>query len=150
MKKDLQYFLNYTKQNGDCLEWTRCFNTDGYPRTVWNKYSNGKVHRIVYQLFTGNDPEGLVVRHTCDNPKCINPEHLILGTAADNMLDRDSRGRHGASKTTLKDVQMIRDLYSTGRYLQKEIADLFGINHRTVSSIVTFTHYKHVKNMQED
>ena len=46
--RDLEFFLKHTKENGDCLEWTRCFNTDGYPRCAWNGSSNGKVHRIVY------------------------------------------------------------------------------------------------------
>lgn len=150
MKKDLHYFMSRTNPNGECLEWTKCLNTDGYARTAWNGYPNGKVHRIVYELYYNKDPSGLVVRHTCDNPKCINPNHLVLGTPADNNRDRDTRGRHGKSKTTLKEVQMIRDLYATRKYFQREIADIFGINHRTVSSIVTHTHYKHVKNMQED
>ena len=144
MKKDLDYFLKNTHPVGACLEWTKCFNTDGYPRTVWNGSSNGKVHRIVWELFNNKSATSLVVRHLCNNPKCINPKHLSIGTPADNMKDRDSAGRHGASKITPKDVNTICLLYSTKKYTQKEIGTLFGINSRTVSSVIKGIHWKHI------
>jgi hypothetical protein len=145
MKEDLAYFLNNTiKTESNCLEWTKCLNTDGYPRTSWRGSSNGKVHRIVYELYNGVDISGYVVRHKCDNPKCVNPEHLEIGSHTDNMKDRDSRDRHGAAKIQSKDVNTICFLYSTKMYTQKEIGDLFGINSRTVSSIIKGTHWKHV------
>lgn len=145
MIKDLHFFLKHTKPNGDCLEWTRCYNTDGYPRTVWNNSSNGKVHRIVWELANNESATSKVVRHLCNNPRCINPNHLSIGTTTDNMLDRDLAGRHGASKITPKDVNTICLLYSTKKYTQKEIGILFGINSRTVSSVIKGTHWKHVQ-----
>jgi len=60
-------------------------------------------HRVAYRLYNGDISKGLHVRHICDNPGCVNPGHLILGTAKDNMADRDSRGRNGhANKTHCK------------------------------------------------
>lgn len=144
MKRDLDFFLSHTVENGSCLEWTRCFNTDGYPRCGWNGHSNGKVHRIVWELCTGQSADGLVVRHKCDNIRCINPNHLEIGTNADNMLDRDLRGRHGAAKLTRDQVNEIRELYKTGAYLQRELGEMFGINSRTVSSLVNYVHWKTV------
>lgn len=142
MKRNSAYFLKYTNRVGTCLEWVRCLNTDGYPRTSWKGSPNGKVHRIIYELVYKVDVTGKIIRHTCDNPKCINPEHLLIGTTTDNMLDRDKRDRHGASKVSNKEVKMIRDLYKTGNYLQKDLAFQFKINPRTISSIITRTHRK--------
>lgn len=87
-----ELLLSYTANNNGCCEWTRCYNTDGYPRMVYKGSSNGKVHRIILELL-GFDIEGKVVRHTCDNPKCINPEHLVVGTPVENAKDRQDRGR---------------------------------------------------------
>jgi len=144
MKKDLDFFLSRVIQNNGCLEWTKCYNTDGYPRTTWNGHSNGKVHRIVYELYNKQDPTGLVVRHTCDNPKCINPNHLLLGTPTDNMRDRDSKGRHGAAKLSHSEVRMIRDLYATGKYKQKDLAIQFKVSYGNINSIVNHNHFKSV------
>lgn len=86
---------NWTTPNGTCLEWTRCFNTDGYPRATINYDNNVKVHRMIWERVNEASAAGLVVRHTCDNPKCINPAHLLIGTVADNVADMDQRGRRG-------------------------------------------------------
>lgn len=89
--RSLEDWLALTKQKGTCLEWTRCLNTDGYPRATINKNSNIKVHRVVYELATGEKPN--IVRHRCDNPKCLNPNHLVNGTVQDNVRDMDERNR---------------------------------------------------------
>jgi len=140
MKKELTKILSYTKPVDTCLEWVRCFNTDGYPRAVFDGNSNGKVHRVVFELSTGTSAEGLIVRHKCDNIRCVNPDHLEVGTTADNMRDRDTRLRHGAAKLTPNKVKCIRSL--RGIVPQKYIAEMFGINSRTVSSIQLKRHWK--------
>ncbi len=145
MKKTVDHFLKYTQENNGCLEWTRCLNSDGYPRSSWNGSSNGKVHRIVWELVNKESAENKVIRHLCNNPKCINPLHLKAGTPAENMNDRDLAGRHGASKISSKDVNTICLLYHTKQYTQKEIGSLFGINPRTVSSIIKGNHWKLVQ-----
>ena len=143
MKRDLQWVLSNTVNNGECLEWIRCLNSDGYPRMHWKGNCNGKVHRIVYELVHGELPEGHCIRHICDNPKCINPEHLLLGTAADNMADRDSRERHGKSKLSHTDVRAIRVLCRAG-FKNVQISRMYGIDARTVSSIKHGHHWKHI------
>lgn len=78
---------------GDCWHCTSHKpNTDGYPiAKVAGK--NRRIGRLFFERFKGEIPEGKIVRHTCDNRICINPDHLILGTHKDNMRDMAERGR---------------------------------------------------------
>lgn len=130
MKRDLDYFLNKTKDNNGCLEWTGCYNTDGYPRVFWKGSANGKLHRIIYELTHKKPATGLVIRHTCDNPKCINPKHLICGTQQDNMQDRVSRDRTFGLKQP--DVDAIKLLYNSKTYSAKELSLLYQVSLRTI------------------
>jgi predicted XRE-type DNA-binding protein len=131
----LSDLLNHTTPQGECLEWNGCFNTDGYARMGFRGDSNVKVHRFVARLSYNRDIAGLVVRHTCDNIKCINPQHLVLGTPADNVRDRGERGR--TYKIITKDlVAKVKALMATKQVTQKEVASLVGINPRRVSDIV--------------
>lgn len=67
-------------------------NPDGYIR-LWRNKKTIKLHRQVYEENNGPIPNGMVVMHTCDNPPCINPEHLVLGTQRKNMEDAINKGR---------------------------------------------------------
>lgn len=144
MIKDLNVILSNTINLNGCFIWTRCLNTDGYPRALMEGDANTKVHRVVYELHNKTSATGLVVRHTCDNPKCINPEHLVLGTSAENMKDRDLRGRHGKAKITVKEVIAIRDLAKSGKFTNVELGSMFNLNPRTISSLVLGRHWRHV------
>lgn len=122
------------KEETGCMEWKGCFNTDGYARMGYKGSSNIKVHRFVKELHYGKDITGLVVRHTCDNIKCINPEHLLTGTPVDNIRDRDERGRQYRLMTEDK-VKRVKQLLSTKLLSQKEVAIIVGIDQRRVSDI---------------
>jgi hypothetical protein len=142
--KDIEYYLSFTKETeSGCKEWQRCLNTDGYARAVIRGNSNGKVHREVCALHTGQDLTGLVVRHTCDNPKCINPDHLVVGSFADNNRDRDKRQRNGQAKLTHDQVRAIRAL--ADKFKRTELARMFNVDARTISSTVLGHHWKHVE-----
>lgn len=133
MKRDLFFFISHTVENGPCLEWTRCFNTDGYPRCSWEGKSNGKVHRIVWELANNKSADGLVIRHSCDNIRCINPSHLAIGTSLDNVQDRVQRNRT-FKVITAEVVAQVRKMLQDGKS-QLEIAEFVGINKRRVSDI---------------
>jgi HNH endonuclease len=83
-----------------CWEWTASKFRDGYGQIKVNR-KNKKAHRIAYELFKGPIPENMLVCHTCDNPGCVRPEHLFLGTALDNSHDMINKGRYNNGKSDI-------------------------------------------------
>ena len=122
---------------------------DGYGYSV--KKDSGKtkrIHRLVYEHYMGPIGNQEVVRHTCDNPSCIRPEHLSLGTHADNVADRVRRGRsakgagHGRAK--LNEVQ-VRILRSATAADAKSVGNVFGVSPKLVRSIRNREIWVHIK-----
>ncbi len=91
-----------------------------------------QAHRASWLLFKGNIPNGLCVLHKCDNPICVNPSHLFLGTIGDNNNDmrRKGRTRHH-SKLTIAQIQEIRD----SKFTQAELSKLYGVSQPAISQI---------------
>lgn len=105
----------------NCEEFAGCKSDRGYGK-LRHKGKCVRAHRLAYCLSNGldiDDIKGLSVMHSCDNPSCVNPDHLILGTHKDNMTDKMSKGRHvapqgeahGQSKLTDDDVVTIKQRY---------------------------------------
>lgn len=135
-----------------CWEWTGSRNENGYGQISLGPGPIVKAHRAAWMVYRGPIPDGIQVLHHCDNPPCCNPDHLYLGTPADNSRDRISRGRHRSAplkgsahplaKLTEADVRHIRDL---GRpYGLHALARLYGINRTTITAIVDRRKWKHV------
>lgn len=129
----------------DCWEWTSSRLPKGYGR-----FGSTLAHRYVYELTHGREAaEGVVIRHTCDNPPCVNPAHLIAGTYKDNTDDMMRRGRgpigarQGCSKLTEENVREIRARAAEGEGHQ-EIADRFGVTRSNVSAVVRRDRWSHV------
>lgn len=132
--------------NSGCWLWLGSDNGVGYGMLSIagrDRYA----HRASYEVFKGAIPAGMVVRHKCDVPSCVNPDHLCVGTHADNVADRDQRGRTArgvklgrAIKLTEGDVRAIR---VDGRR-QYDIADAYGINQSTISRIKNGHKWAHV------
>jgi hypothetical protein len=109
------------------------------------------VHRISWELHHGEIPADQVVCHRCDNPPCVNPAHLFLGTIAVNNADRDMKGRHvplpgeanGQAKLTSADVREIRDMLSK-KVPQRRIAQKFGVHQSLICLINTGKAWSHV------
>ena len=100
-------------------------------------------HRISYELYCSEIPDGMQVLHKCDFPPCVNPEHLFLGTASDNMNDMFAKKRHPIklgiehykAKLDWEKVEQIRKLSAKGMG-RREIARLFGVTHGAIGFIV--------------
>lgn len=130
-----------------CWIWLRYVDKYGYG-TMKVKGHFAKAHRASYEAFNGHIPDGLHVMHKCDTPSCINPSHLMLGNAADNMADMARKGRcnsqrgvsNGSSKLSDDDVRAIRKDDRTNR----EIAKDFGVSHTTIGNIKNNQFWKHV------
>ena len=93
-----------------CWLWTGWATPEGYGKIIFGDNRNAMVTRVVYELATGKQvPKGMYVCHRCDNPRCVRPEHLFLGTAIDNARDASSKGRiAGGRRLTVETVRMIR------------------------------------------
>ncbi len=112
----MERFWSKTKRNesNGCLEW--CAFTTEYGRFFYNGRS-WLAHRVAWVITKGPIPEGMVVCHKCDNPKCVDVEHLFIGTPQDNVNDREMKGRNvvpkgelcGTSKLTEHQVIEIRN-----------------------------------------
>jgi len=135
-------FLSKIYQTDDCWEWTGNTDKDGYGKFWINSLRrNDMAHRISYQIFIGEIPQGLWVLHKCDNPSCVNPEHLFVGTAKDNSADRDNKGRgiSGERVQTHKlipsDIPVIKELYQKG-FSQREIGEQFNCSQESISRLL--------------
>lgn len=129
----------------DCWEWQLNLHQGGYGRCYFNGI-NYRAHRLSYLLHKGELPDSLNVCHKCDNPKCVNPEHLYLGSQSENMNDKKIRNRskginsgtfNGRSKLSDKEINEIRDLLSCKLFSQKFIAKKYNVDQSHISRIST-------------
>ena len=133
-----------------CHEYTGSHDAKGYG-SLSHKCKHYRAHRAAYLVYKGVIPRGDHVLHKCDNPPCINPDHLFLGTNADNMRDMKNKNRQckGSDKhnsfLTEKQVVAIREEYAQGNITHQELADTYGFSDRgAISSIVTGKKYPHL------
>lgn len=133
----------------ECWEWTRLRSPKGYGRLMHDRRAY-RAHRVAWVVANGRDvPDGQVVRHTCDNPPCCNPAHLVLGTHVQNMNDRDERDRgpqgerSGHARLTREQVVEIRSRRSTGEILRVLAAD-YGVGLTTIHAITSGRNWRHL------
>ena len=108
-----------------------------------------RIHRFIYEECFGLIQDGLVVMHSCDNTHCINPEHLKVGTHADNVADKVSKNRHPKgediyfSKLTEKEVLSIREEYKPGTN-RKELGEKYNISRQQIDRVLNRHSWKHI------
>lgn len=147
-------FWEKVNKSGECWEWTAAVDDSGYGRLIIDRKVH-RAHRLSWQFEHGPIPDGLHVLHRCDNPACVNPEHLFLGTHQENMVDKTRKGRaitrglpgedHPQSKLTESDIRTIRRLYATGEWTLERIANRFGVTFSNVGMIVRRDTWNHVE-----
>lgn len=139
----------------ECWPWIGALASNGYGNVRVNK-KYLKAHRVAFELANGEIPEGYLVCHTCDNRKCCNPSHLMLGTTKSNAADMLIKGRgkkpesaargvvNGMSKLTDSDVLDIRERYSNEEVTQYELASEYGVSQPAIGSIVLNKTWRHL------
>lgn len=135
-------FWEKVEKSDGCWKWTSTITTRGYGQFwVGGERRQELSHRLAWEL--ANDkrvPDGFVVMHSCDNPACVNPEHLFVGTHQDNKIDSVRKGRHahgetngGGGKLTRQQAKEIRE--SRGGLSISDAAAKYGVSKNTVNRI---------------
>lgn len=152
---DINTFWSRVDASGDCWLWLGPRDKDGYGLFSGSR-RNGRqrhyrCHRFAWHATHGVSAGKLLVCHHCDNPTCVRPDHLFLGTARDNFHDCLDKGRYSpkgagnaSAKLTEQEVARVRELWASGDWTQQAIANDFGLDQTTVSSIVRRKTWSHV------
>jgi hypothetical protein len=141
--------LKWKAGSSGCWEWQRVKNQDGYGRVK----RNGKLesaHRVAYELYVGPIGDKQVL-HKCDNPGCVNPDHLFLGTIQDNNRDKAQKGRartipmpgesHPKHKLTEQQVRDIRN----STLSQSKLGSLYSVSQQLISRVKSGSVWRHIE-----
>lgn len=140
-----EWFWARVLKGDDCWQWMGWRNAKGYGmfhRHGPPPHKTLYAHRLSWELANGPVPSGLCVCHRCDNPPCVRPDHLFLGTRTENHADMVAKGRHvrgegsPSAKLTIKQVRAIRRLLDTG-LSHRRLAAMFGVSQPAITHIST-------------
>ena len=151
-------FWSYVDVSEDCWVWTGAKHGKGYGLFDKRWLGTARAHRISWIIHNGPIPTGMLVCHHCDNPPCINPNHLFIGSAKDNAQDARSKGRlrdmsmnlkhigeeNPASKLTAEKVRAIRRKRAEGALI-KPLAREFGVSPHTIKQVLNGRNWSHVQ-----
>ena len=145
-------FWDKVDKSGDCWMWTGSLSRDGYGHFRPGGIANPeRAQRVSWRMHYGVIPKGRQVLHSCDNPGCVNPAHLFLGTNLANVADRQRKGRQargimqGSAKLTDNDVRLIRKLGSLRLVTQRNIGIMFNVHKSQIHRIIKFKQWAHVE-----
>lgn len=147
MKFNESKFYSKINKTGNCWVWMGCKDRQGYGLVT----GGFKAHRLMMKL-NGFSIDGQHVLHKCDNPSCVNPEHLFVGTNALNMADKVSKNRqhkpkgniNPKSKLTDNDVRYIRATYTGARGEKAQFAKQFDIDRGQIGKILSGNAWSHL------
>lgn len=149
-KAPIERFWIFVNKTDTCWMWIGSRNNNGYGKFKVGSHLISS-HRFIFETINGPIPPGKIIRHSCDNPICVNPDHLLVGTCQDNINDKCARGRvsrlngeqNPNAKLLKSDIPMIRKLYKDG-LSQKEIGILFGVVKQSISHIMSQKTWHHI------
>ncbi len=139
-----RFWSKVSKTDGDgCWHWAAGLTPKGYGNFNSGKGRSSRAHRVAWELANGPVPTGLLVCHRCDNPSCVRPDHLFLGTDADNMSDKAAKGRgtapptwtgadHPRARLTEECVRQLRILAELG-IPSTWMAERYGVSRHTAA-----------------
>lgn len=135
-------FWEKVEKGPSCWEWRGALGSGNYGSFQVGARKSARAHRFSYEITRGKIPMGLVVRHKCDNPKCVRPDHLEVGSHQQNSDDREIRGRTARgfkiprTKLSPSNVADIKERYATGKFTYARLGELFSISERYAWDIV--------------
>lgn len=144
---DEQRFWGNVRVARECWEWLGAKTAFGYGKMAFRGRKTVGAHRVSWMIHFGDIPEGMSVLHECDNPHCVHPAHLFLGTQKDNMRDAVKKGRfrrnapsqkgerNSQARLTVKQVRRAKRLRADG-WRQRDIAKDLGVSQSQVSRIL--------------
>lgn len=140
--KDIDRFLKYVPdaEPNECWEWQSTINNRGYGK-FWLNGRTDLAHRVSHRISNGPIPDGHQIRHRCDNPPCVNPNHLLTGTIGDNAADAIERDRYHwgtrnfRAKLTEDQVREVRACWRNGE-TQVSLALRFGVSRAAIQWIL--------------
>jgi hypothetical protein len=150
-RRFIERFWSKVDRVNDCWVWTAYRKPEGYGQFTVRKGDFRGAHVVSYALANGPIRPGSVVCHRCDNPPCVNPDHLFLGTQVENTLDMVSKGRARHTRGTdranarLND-DAVRHIRSVARYrgLIRDLAEEFGVSTTTIRAVREQRRWRHV------
>ncbi len=156
--KDIARFwskVSISANTNKCWEWQAGKDEDGYGRFSIRKQV--KAHRFVWMITNGEIPDNLYVCHECDNPSCVNPKHLFLGTNLDNTRDKVAKNRQARGvelarfgelnpqhKLTTDQVRLIRQRYSEEKISHRKLAKELGLTSNQVYAVISGKYWRGV------
>jgi hypothetical protein len=144
-----RFHTKYEKKENGCWEWTDAKDKSGYGYYRAPTATAGKAHRFS-ALIAGLDITQPVIRHLCNNPSCVNPDHLRAGSVKDNSDDKVAASRqpmgitNGRAKLTEQQVLEIRAKYIPWTYSTTMLAKEYGVSSVMISDIVNKRNWKHI------
>lgn len=153
LPQDIERFWSRVSKTDGCWIWTGAENNAHYDYgRIMIRGVRYSPHRLSWLLSHGAIPDGQYVCHSCDNPRCVRPDHLFLGTLTDNNRDRAAKGRSAPnrgednpfSKLSDADVAEIRRLYKPRKCSQRYLAERFGVSQGTIWQIVNGRYWSHI------
>ena len=144
MRSEFDRWLDKVEKTDSCWNWTGVINRryGSFRRFLDGKWKMYKAHRYAYEYYKGEIPKGMFVCHSCDNPKCVNPEHLWLGTQKENIQDMIQKGRNSFgireyhNNLTFEIATKIRKAYNDGMTKYAELAKLFNTSKPQICRVI--------------
>jgi|ERR1700734_436300 len=138
----------HEKADDVCWNWTKGINNHGYGN-MWIEGKTRAAHRVSYEIYKGEIPKGMVILHSCDNKRCINPNHLSVGTFKENTHDALRKGRmafgerQGNSILKNRDVVVIKQRLANKERIV-DIARDYSVDETTIGKIKSGANWKNI------